>query len=154
MFLWGVTLPGGRRRAIDGTGRIFDTAAGLWQARAQANSVCVRKRANAMRIERNHNLGQPEAIRRIDTFLHELMQRPLPGGVTLQASSRNWLGSVMQFSFKAKKGWLGTTITGSLRVTDQAVILDSDLPGLVTTFVSEEDIRALIDRQLDDLLQA
>ena len=60
----------------------------------------------------------------------------------------------MQFSFKAKKGWLGATITGSLRVTDQAVILDSDLPGLVTTFVSEEDIRALIDRQLDDLLQA
>ena len=106
-----------------------------------------------MRIERNHQLGQPEAIRRIDTFLNELMQRPLPGGVTIQEPSKNWAGSVMTFSFKAKKGWVGATIAGTLRVEDQTVVMDSDLPGLVTAFVPEDQIRAAIAQQLDGILQ-
>jgi hypothetical protein len=105
-----------------------------------------------MRIERNHNLGQPEAIRRIDTFLDELMQRPLPAGLHIKTPRKIWAGNLMNFSFKAKKGWLGTTIAGSILVTDQSVVFDSDLPGLVTTFVSEEAIRNLINQEFDDLL--
>jgi hypothetical protein len=105
-----------------------------------------------MRIERNHNLGQQEAIRRIDTFLDELMMRRLPAGLHIKTPSKIWSGNLMHFSFKAKKGWLGTTIAGSILVTDQSVVFDSDLPGLVTTFVSEEAIRNLITQEFDDLL--
>jgi hypothetical protein len=105
-----------------------------------------------MRIERNHNLGQPEAFRRIDTFLNELMQRPLPAGLQITTPSKIWSGNLMNFSFKAKKGWLGTTIAGTILVTDQSVVFDSDLPGLVTTFVSEEAIRKLINQEFDDAL--
>ena len=106
-----------------------------------------------MRIERNHDLGQPEAIRRIDTFLDALFQSPLPGGLSIEAPWKTWSGNVMEFSFKAKKGWLGTTIAGNLCVTEQLVVLESDLPGMVTAFVSEADIRARISQQLDSLLQ-
>jgi hypothetical protein len=105
-----------------------------------------------MRIERNHNLGQAEAIRRIDTFLDELMQRPLPAGLHIKTPIKIWSGNLMNFSFKAKKGWLGTTIAGSILVTDQSVLFDSDLPGLLTAFVSEEAIRNLINQEFDDLL--
>ena len=105
-----------------------------------------------MRIERDNTLGQPEAIRRIDTFLDELMQRPLPSGLHIKDPNKMWLANLMNFSFKAKKGWLGTTIDGSILVTDQSVVFDSDLPGLVTTFVSEEAIRNLINQEFDDLL--
>jgi hypothetical protein len=107
-----------------------------------------------MRIERSHNLGQQEAMRRIDTFVDALILRPLPAGLTIEAPCKSWTANVMQFSFKAKKGWLGTTITGSMRVTDQAVALESDLPGILTTFVPEHDIQVLINQQLDDILGA
>ncbi len=105
-----------------------------------------------MIVERNHNLGQAEAIRRIDTFLDELMKRPFPAGLHIEDPNKTWSGNVMKFTFKAKKGWLGTTIAGSILVTDQSVVFDSDLPGLVTAFVSEETIRDLINQGFDDLL--
>ena len=107
-----------------------------------------------MHIERNHNLGQPEAIRRIDSFLDGLMSRPFPGGVTIQDPARSWFGNTMSFSFRAKKGWVGATIAGTLRVTDETVVLESALPGLVTAFMSEDEIAAVINRQFDTLFQA
>jgi hypothetical protein len=110
------------------------------------------KTGETMRIERNHNLSQPEAVRRIDTFLDELVQRPLPAGLHLTAPSKSWSGDLMSFSFKINKGWLGATIAGTFRVTDQSVVFDSDLPGLVTLFAPEEDIRNVINQQLDGLL--
>ena len=106
-----------------------------------------------MHIERPHQLGQAEAIRRIDTFLDNLMQRPLPGGVTIQDPSKTWAGHVMTFSFKAKKGWVGATIAGTLRVEEQTVVLDSALPGMVTAFLHEDQIRASISEQLDGILR-
>jgi hypothetical protein len=107
-----------------------------------------------MRIERTHNLGQPEAIRRLDTFLDDLMQRPLPAGLHIEAPSKTWSGNLMNFSFRAKQGWLGATIAGSILVTDQSVVFDSDLPGLVTAFVSEDVIRNLVNQELNGLLHA
>lgn len=107
-----------------------------------------------MRIEHNHHLGQPEAIRRINSFLDTLFQGPLPGGLSIEAPCKTWSGNVMEFSFKAKKGWLGATIAGNLCVTEQLVVLESDLPGIVTAFVSEADIRARISQELDSLLRA
>jgi hypothetical protein len=59
-----------------------------------------------------------------------------------------------RFSFKAKKGFIGTTISGVIRVNDDSVVMDSDLPGLVTTFVSEDKIRDVINKQLDGLFPA
>lgn len=107
-----------------------------------------------MRLEQNHDLGQPEAIRRIDLFLDRLIQHPLPRGLTIESPSKVWSGNVMTFSFKAKKGWLGATIAGRLSVNDHAVIFDMDLPGLVKAFVSEDEIQALLNQQFDSLLHA
>jgi len=83
-----------------------------------------------------------------------LIRDPLPAGLSIEAPCKTWSDNVMKFSFKAKKGWLSTTIAGSLRVTDQAVVLESDLPGLVKAFVSEDHISALINQQFDSLLRA
>jgi hypothetical protein len=38
-----------------------------------------------------------------------------------------------------------------VRVDDELITLDLDLPGLVTTFVSEDEIRQVINQQLVDL---
>lgn len=107
-----------------------------------------------MRIERNFNVGQQEAIRKIDRFLDELMQRQFPGGVAIKDQSKSWSGDTMNFSFKAKKDWVpGITISGTIRVTDQSVVMDADLPGLITTFISEDKIRDVIGKQFDSLFR-
>src|SRR5215831_16310372 len=107
-----------------------------------------------MHIERNHNVGKDEAIHKIDTFLDDLMRREFPGGVIIKEPSKSWSDNAMHFSFKAKKGFIGTMISGVIRVNDESVVIDSNLPGLVTTFVSEDKIRDLIDEQLDSLFAA
>jgi hypothetical protein len=104
-----------------------------------------------MHIERNHNISEREAIRKIDTFMDELIQRDFPGGVVIKDPSKSWSGNTMDFSFKAKKGWVGTTISGSIRVTDQFVVVDSVLPALIRTFVSEGKIRDVFANQFDRL---
>jgi hypothetical protein len=107
-----------------------------------------------MYIERRHNVGKEEAIHKIDSFLDDLIRCPFPGGITIKEPFKSWSDKGMYFSFKARKGFIGTTISGVIRVNDDSVIMDSDLPGLVTTFVSEDTIRDVINKQLDGLFPA
>jgi Putative polyhydroxyalkanoic acid system protein (PHA_gran_rgn) len=107
-----------------------------------------------MHIERRHNVGKKEAIHKIDTFLDDLMRRQFPGDVAIKEASKSWSDDVMRFSFKAKKGFFGATISGVIRVNDDSVVMDSDLPGLVTAFVSEDQLRNVINEQLDGLFSA
>src|SRR5437660_11570346 len=105
-----------------------------------------------MHIERTHNVGKKEAIHKIDTFLDELMRRQFPGGVAIKEASRSWSDNAMRFSFKAKKSIFGTTISSVIRVNDDSVVMNCDLPGLVTSFVSEDQIRNLINGSINGLV--
>jgi hypothetical protein len=107
-----------------------------------------------MHIERRHNVSKEEAIQRIDTSLNDLMQGQFPGDVAIKEACKSWSDNAMRFSFKAKKGFLGATISGLIRVNQDSVVMDLDLPGLVTAFVSEDQIRNVINGQLDDLFPA
>ena len=82
-----------------------------------------------MYIERKHNLGKEEPF-------------------------KSWFDEEMHFSFKARKGLIGAMISGVIRVNDDSVIMDSDLPGLVTAFVSEDTIRDVINTQFYGLFPA
>src|SRR5438067_13894555 len=107
-----------------------------------------------MYIERRHNVGKEEAIQKIDSFLDDLMRRQFPSGVTIKELFKSWSDDAMHFSFKVRKGFIGATISGVIRVSDDSVIMDSDLPGLVTAFVSEDKIRNVINEQLVGLFPA
>jgi Putative polyhydroxyalkanoic acid system protein (PHA_gran_rgn) len=107
-----------------------------------------------MHIERRHNVGKKEAIHKIDTFLDDLMRRQFPGDVAIKEASKSWSDNALRFSFKAKKGFFGTTISGVIRVNDNSVVMNSDLPGLVTALVSEDQLRNVINEQLDGLFSA
>jgi len=107
-----------------------------------------------MYIERKHNVSKEEAIHKIDTFLDDLMRRQFPGDVAIKEASKSWSDNTMRFSFKAKKGFFGATISGVICVNDDSVVVDSDLPGLVTAFVSEDQMRNVINEQLDSLFSA
>ena len=104
-----------------------------------------------MKIERNYKASQQEAIHKIDSFLDELMKRDFPGGVVVKEPTKSWSGNTMDFSFKLKKGFLGTKLAGKIQVEDGKIILDSELPGLVKTLVSEDKISDVIGQQIDTL---
>ena len=107
-----------------------------------------------MHLEHKHNVGQADAIRKIDAGLDDLLARPLPGGVAVTEVSRDWSDHTLHCSFRAKKGVFGTVIAAVIRVHDHSVEMDCDLPGLVTTFVAEDKIQEVIHRQLDGLFPA
>ncbi|RPJ79343.1 MAG: hypothetical protein EHM13_13515 [Acidobacteria bacterium] len=106
-----------------------------------------------MRVEQPHALGEQEARRRLEAFLDEMMARQPPGGVAVKSASRWWEGNRMNFSFQAKKGLFGATVAGSMVVTDDMVVIESDLPPIIRSFVGEEPIAEGIRRQLGALLR-
>ena len=106
-----------------------------------------------MRVSVAHSTSRAKAISAIDTFLDGLMGQGFSGGVKVQNPEKSWSGNQMDFSFYAKKGLFGTTINGSVTVTDKNVVLESQLPGMVTTFVSEDEIKETIREKLEELFQ-
>jgi hypothetical protein len=105
-----------------------------------------------MRIEQPHSLGREEASHRIDRFLDNLMRRQPPGGVTVKDPHKSWAGHTMNFSFTAAKGLFGTAIRGLMHVHDDRVVVESELPVLVKSFVGEGRIKEVISRELGRIL--
>lgn len=104
-----------------------------------------------MQIIKKHGTTKNEAIKKIDSFLNDLIKREFPAGVKIKDPEKKWNGNVMNFSFRAKKGFVGTTISGNVSVNDTEVKLDSTLPGMVTTFVSEDKVKEVITNQFKEL---
>ena len=53
-----------------------------------------------MRIDHPHSLGRDAAIARIQGFVSEALQQPLPGGVTVKDVTQQWNDGQLDFSFR------------------------------------------------------
>jgi Putative polyhydroxyalkanoic acid system protein (PHA_gran_rgn) len=105
-------------------------------------------------LERSHKVDKDEAIRRIDTFLDELMRSRLPAGVTIKDLSKTWTGDTMNFSFKPKKGFISLgAVSGIVHVSSNSIAMDAGVPPLITKFVSEQTISKVINKQFDELFR-
>ena len=105
-----------------------------------------------MRIERDHYMGREEAIQRIDSFLEQfLAASKFPAGFQVVNPAKRWSGNKMDYSFTAKKGILRSNLEGQVEVTDDRVILDFKLPGILSKLISEEAIRRTFNEQFDRL---
>lgn len=104
-----------------------------------------------MHIEHPHTLGRQEAISRLDHLLDALVKDP-PGGAEITNIVKDWDGNRMRFSFKASKSGFGTTIGGTLEVTDDRVTVDADLPPLVKAVLGEARVQQTVLGGLKDVL--
>ena len=104
-----------------------------------------------MRIEHPHALGRQEAISRLDHLLDALVKDP-PGGAEISNIVKEWDDNRMRFSFTASKGGFGTTIRGTLDVTDDRVVVDADLPALVKAVLGEARVQQAVSGGLRDVL--
>jgi hypothetical protein len=104
-----------------------------------------------MHIEHPHSLGRDAAVARLDHLLDTLVRNP-PGGVDISNIVKDWNGSQMRFSFTASKSGFGTTIKGTLEVTDDRVVVDADLPALVKAVLGEARVEQTVTAGLKDVL--
>ena len=80
-----------------------------------------------MRVIVPHNTTKEEARKKIDQRLGEMLGQY---GHYLSESQTNWSGDRLDFSGKAK----GFSVSGSLEITDNEVIIDGKVPLLAKPF--------------------
>jgi len=105
-----------------------------------------------MHLDIPHALDRMDVVGRIDRCLDELLQRPLPTGFEIRDVSRAWSGETLTVAFKAKKGFFGVSLAGTIAVKDGSVEVDADLPGLITSVVGEQQIGDTVRRELARVL--
>jgi len=105
-----------------------------------------------MHLEINHDGSQQEAVKRVDALWEKLMLSSLPGGIEVQGVEKHWKDNLMEFSFTAGKSIFQASIKGKMLVANGCVVVDIELPSIVTTLVGEEGAKALLVRKLKEAL--
>lgn len=113
---------------------------------------CERASTKSMRVSISHNKPKQEVINIVETQTQELLRSVASGPVQIADAQKQWQGDTMYFSFKGKMGFFSVPIKGTVEVRETEVIIDADLPGLVTKMISEEKIRAQVEGRVKGLL--
>ena len=96
-----------------------------------------------MEIRRHHNMTMDAAVQLSDQVLPGLIEQ---AGDNVSNIWRQWDGNVLRFAFRTN----GMDIKGTFLVTDDEIIIESQLPFMARPF--EGLVRSAIERQLDILL--
>lgn len=98
-------------------------------------------------IRESHNVGAQEAQRRLDEYVNELTSGTFPG-VTIDDVQKQWDGSRLETSFRAKKGFFSKRVTGSMQVEESSVNLEVEVPDLVFSFVPRQEVEGAVRQKL------
>ena len=96
-----------------------------------------------MEIRRYHNMTMDAALQLSDQLLPGFIEK---AGDNVSNIERQWDGNVLRFAFQAH----GMNIKGTLLVTDDEIIIESELPFMARPF--EGRVRSAIEQQIDILL--
>lgn len=105
-----------------------------------------------MRIRVTHGRNREEAIKSVDQSVEQLLAADLPSPLRLTLTRKNWTGSTMHFSMTASVGILRAPVTGTVEVTDTEVVIEAQLPRLLTALTSERAIQERVERRVRGLL--
>ena len=105
-----------------------------------------------MQVTVSHELGQAEAIRRIDAGADKLFQNAGTAGVEIRDLERSWNANTLTFSFTGKMGPFTAPIRGTVLVEETKLTIDVDL-GIVAKFIPEDKIRRDIEAGAQKLLR-
>jgi Putative polyhydroxyalkanoic acid system protein (PHA_gran_rgn) len=91
-----------------------------------------------MRITVFHNGDVDDARRQAQRAVEKLSTVNLRGMVEIDGVQKRWRGTTLEFSLYAAVGPFRSLIRGLASVTDKYIILDIELPKLLTALVPEE----------------
>lgn len=107
-----------------------------------------------MRVTVSHDKGRQEAMRIVDRSIDDLLKTAVGGPVKISDPKREWNGSTMDFSFRAKMGFFGSHIHGKVFVEEKELTIEVELPAMLGKFISEEKVRAAVESKTRGLLTA
>ncbi len=107
-----------------------------------------------MRVVVAHGLTQEATIPIMDKALDKLLSGVGGSSVQILDQKSTWNGSVMTFSFTGKLGFIAVPLKGTINVEHTNVTVLMDLPPVVTTFIGEDKLRAIVDENVRSLLRA
>jgi hypothetical protein len=107
-----------------------------------------------MRVTVSHDKGRQEAMRIVDKSIDDVLKSAVGGPVKIDQAKRQWNGSTMDFSFRAKMGFLGSHIHGKVFVEEKQLTIEVELPGMLGKFISEDKVRAAVESKARGLLTA
>ena len=105
-----------------------------------------------MRIENIYEHNSEELRSRIDKFIDSLQSLQFPGGISVSNISKKWQGDRMPFSFNVAKSFFSTNISGEVLISASKVVLDVNIPKMVSAFVDEGQLKTIIQKKMDDIL--
>ena len=104
-----------------------------------------------MRVTVAHKIGAEGAIAAIDRGIEEALKNIKSAPVEIADVKRSWAGSVLTYSFTAKKGFLQGQIKGTVEVADAWVVIHADL-GMFGHFIPEDKAQEAIKSKMRELL--
>lgn len=106
-----------------------------------------------MYLEYEHKLDHADAKSRIDTYIDKLDNLQFSGGFFLDDLKKSWTGDEMQVSFNLKKMVIDRRTKANIRLKEHLLIMDADVPTVVQNFITEENLKKIILRNLDTIFQ-
>ena len=104
-----------------------------------------------MRITVSHNKPKQEVMRAVDRSFDDLFRGIGILPLQIVNEKRAWNGSILNFSFDAKAGFLSTPIKGIVEVTEKDVTIDADL-GLLERLLPAKQASAELEGRVRGLL--
>lgn len=103
-----------------------------------------------MRLMREHHQDRVEdVVQRVDESFADLLHQPLPSGAQVVEVQRDWEGNTLRFAVKGRRGMFSAKIHGTVDVTPEQVVLDAEVPPMLTAIMPEERVQEMLERHLD-----
>lgn len=107
-----------------------------------------------MRVTVSHNKGLEGAKQLVNQSADQVLASTATGPVTIKDVEKRWDGSTMHFSLTGKMGFFSAPLRGYIECTEKDVIIDVELPGMLTKLVPEEKIKTQLEARVRGLLNA
>ncbi len=101
-----------------------------------------------MRITVPHSQGREEAARTVEDTISNLLEAELPRPFHMTGMRKQWSDSKLQFQTAVAMGPLRMPVRGTVQVGDTEVVIEIELPPLLSKFIPEEKLKQAVEAKI------
>ncbi len=101
-----------------------------------------------MRVTISHTKSRQDAAQIVEETIDNLLGSGLPRPFRMTTMNKQWNGSTLRFNTAVAMGPLRMPISGKVDVTDTEIIIDVDLPPLLSRFVPEKQLKDAVEARI------
>lgn len=101
-----------------------------------------------MRFTVSHKKSREEAARIVEDAIAGLLETELPRPFRMTGMRKQWSNSTLQFQTAVAMGPLRMPVNGTVDVQDAEVIIDIELPPLLSKFIPEERLKEAVEARI------